>query len=217
MAGKRPEIIINCAASADGRLALADGRQIRISSEEDIARVHRLRNSVDAILVGIGTVLKDDPKLTVKEKYISGEARRPVRIVLDSHGRTPPDSLVLNGDAPTIIATDEECTAEFENAEVIRCGRGRVDISCLMAELYKKGICRLMVEGGSRVIGSFVKESLFDRLNIYYGSILLGGNGPAITSGFSSMSERDIIPLELISVERLGSGVMHTYRPVERR
>ncbi len=216
MTGYRPEIIINCAASVDGRLALADGRQVRISSEEDIARVHRLRNSVDAVLVGIGTVLKDDPKLTVKGKYIDGEVHHPVRVVLDSRGRTPPDSEVLNGAAPTIVATTEECTTEFETAEVIRCGRGQVDIACLLAELYDRGIRRLMVEGGSTVIGSFVKAGLFDELDIYYGSILLGGGGPSVTRGFSSNSGSDAIPLELISVERLGNGVLHRYRPSKR-
>ncbi len=216
MTGYRPEIIINCAASADGRIALADGRQVRISSEEDIARVHRLRNSVDAVLVGIGTVLKDDPKLTVKGKYIDGEVHQPVRIVLDSRGRTPPDSAVLNGTAPTIIATTEECTTEFENAEVIRCGREKADIPYLLTELYRRGIRRLMVEGGSRIIGSFVKGGLFDELYIYYGSLLLGGGGPSVTMGFSSLSGSDAILLELVSVERLGDGALHRYRPVRR-
>jgi len=214
MAGNRPEIIINCAASADGRLALADGKQLRISSEEDIARVHRLRNSVDAVLVGIGTVLKDDPKLTVQEKHIDGEARHPVRVVLDSHGRTPIDAQVLNGAAPTLIVTAEECTTEFENAENIRCGRNRVDIPRLLTELHERGLQRLMVEGGSTVIGSFVKTGLFDELDIYYGSILLGGDGPTITAGFSSFFREDAVRLELVSVERLGDGVLHRYRPV---
>jgi len=216
MAGNRPEIIINCAASADGRLALADGKQLRISSKEDIARVHRLRNSVDAVLVGIGTVLKDDPKLTVKEKYIDGEARHPVRVVLDSRGRTPENAEVLNGAAPTLIVTAEECTTEFENAETIRCGSERVDIPCLMDELYEMGVRRLLVEGGSRVIGSFVKMGLFDEMNIYYGSILLGGDGPTITAGFSSFLREDAVRLELVSVERLGDGVLHRYRPAGR-
>ncbi len=216
MAGERPEVIINCAVSADGRLALADGRQVRISSEEDMERVHRLRNSLDAVLVGIGTVLADDPKLTVKEKYISGEVRQPIRIVLDSHGRTPSDAMVLNGAARTIIFTVESCSVEFGSAEVVRCGSERVDIPCLLERLYQMGIRRLMVEGGSRVIGSFVKDGLFDELDIYYGSMLLGGAGPALTAGFSSFSEDDAVPLELMSVERLGDGVLHRYRPARR-
>ena len=216
MAGHRPDIIINCAASADGRLALADGRQFRISSEEDMARVPRLRNSADAVLVGIGTVLKDDPKLTVKEKYIEGEVREPVRVVLDSHGRTPKNAQVLNGAAKTIIATNKECTAEFKNAEVIRCGPEKVNIPCLLEKLYTMGIRRLMVEGGSTVIGSFVKEGLFDELDIYYGSILLGSEGPTITAGFSSFSGEDAVRLELVSVERLGDGVLHRYGPAGR-
>ena len=78
-----PFVTVNCAMSADGKIALPTRRQTRISSEEDIARVHRLRNASDAILVGIGTVLSDDPSLLVKEKYVR-RPRRPLRIVLDS-------------------------------------------------------------------------------------------------------------------------------------
>ena len=216
MAGNRPEVIINCAASADGRLALADGKQLRISSEEDMARVHRLRNSVDAVLVGIGTVLKDDPKLTVKEKYIDGEMTQPLRVVVDTDGKTPEGAHVLDDTAPTLIVTSGDCTRTFGGAEVLRCGHEAVDLNCLLAELYERGIRRLMVEGGSRIIGSFVKEGLFDELNIFYGSMLLGGEGPTVTAGFSSLSEGDAVYLELISVERVGDGVLHRYRPEGR-
>ena len=85
----RPRVIINAAMSVDGKIALADGHGVRISNEEDLRRVHELRAEIDAILVGIGTVLKDDPKLTVKAEYATG--RNPLRVVLDSGGRTPPD------------------------------------------------------------------------------------------------------------------------------
>ncbi len=216
MAGNRPEVIINCAASADGRIALADGKQLRISSEEDMTRVHRLRNSVDAVLVGIGTILKDDPKLTVKEKYINGEITQPLRVIIDTNGKTPEGSHVLDGTAPTLVVTSDDCTRTFEGAEVFRCGHETVDLTCLLSELHERGIRRLMVEGGSRIIGSFVKGGLFDELNIYYGSLLLGGEGPAVTAGFSSLSEDDAVYLELISVERVGGGVLHRYRPARR-
>ena len=80
----RPRVIINAAMSVDGKIALSDGKAVRLSNEEDLRRVHRLRAHVDAILVGVGTVLMDDPKLTVKSKYAKG--RNPLRIVLDSEG-----------------------------------------------------------------------------------------------------------------------------------
>ena len=100
----RPYIIINCAMSLDGKIALPNKKQARISSEEDMARVHKLRASVDAILVGIGTVLADNPKLTVKKEYVK-KARNPVRIVLDSHFRTPENEEVMKPNARTIIVT----------------------------------------------------------------------------------------------------------------
>src|SRR2546430_5282518 len=78
----RPHVIINAAMSVDGKIALSDGKAVRLSNEEDLRRVHRLRAEADAILVGVGTVLMDDPKLTVKAKYAKG--RNPLRVVLDS-------------------------------------------------------------------------------------------------------------------------------------
>ena len=122
---KRPYVIINCAASADGKIALPNRRQTRISSEEDLARVHRLRNECDAVLVGVNTVLNEDPKLTVKEKYLAAGTplRRPLRVVLDSKRRTPKDALVVNGDAPTLIATDGGFENVYgKNVEVVDCG-----------------------------------------------------------------------------------------------
>src|SRR5512136_1812416 len=91
----RPHVIINCAMSADGKIASPARKQIRISSEEDIARMHQLRNASDAVLVGIGTILADDPKLTVKETYVT-HSHQPLRVILDGKGRTPPQALALN-------------------------------------------------------------------------------------------------------------------------
>ncbi|HYV08604.1 MAG TPA: dihydrofolate reductase family protein, partial [Thermoplasmata archaeon] len=83
----RPRVIVNAAMSVDGKIALRDGQRARLSNEDDVQRVHRLRGRVDAILIGVGTVLKDDPKLTVKADLATD--RNPLRIVLDSDGRTP--------------------------------------------------------------------------------------------------------------------------------
>ena len=98
----RPTIIINCAMSIDGKIALPTGNQMRISSDDDMKRVHQLRNTCDGVLVGVGAVLSDDPKLTVKEKYVE-KVKQPTRIVLDTFCKTPVDALVVNDKAPTII------------------------------------------------------------------------------------------------------------------
>src|SRR4030042_1544544 len=99
---KRPYVIINCAMSVDGKIASPSGKQMKISCEEDIKRMYKLRSKSDAVLVGINTVISDNPKLTVKEKYIKNP-KNPIRIVLDTNCKTPVDSLVVNDVAKTII------------------------------------------------------------------------------------------------------------------
>ena len=209
------KVTINCAMSADGKIALNSRKQTDISNEVDKKRVHELRNSVDAILVGIGTVLTDDPKLTVKEKYFP-DPRRPVRVVLDSKGRTPPHAMVLNGESKTVIVTSEECTREFPNAETIRCGTGRVDIERLLPLLEEKGIHSMLVEGGAEVIWSFLKARLADELLIFIGSMVIGGDSsptPAGGDGASAMD--DVVELRLRNAEVVGDGVLVEYEVVK--
>jgi len=204
-------IIINCAASVDGKIALKTRRQTRISCEEDIARVHRLRNSVDGILVGVGTILADDPKLTVKEKYVE-HPREPFRIVLDSKGRTPENAQVLQGKQKTIIVTAEECTRQIGNAIMLRCGKGKVDIEKALRELERLGINRLLVEGGGTVIWEFLKRRLADELIIYLASFVIGGKeAPTIAEGEGASSIEEVVPLTLASFERLGDGLLLRY------
>src|SRR4030043_1894485 len=108
----RPYVLINCAMSIDGKIASPTGKQMKISSDEDIKRMYNLRNKSDAVLVGIGTVLSDDPKLTVKEKYVKNP-KQPIRIVLDTYCKTPFDSLVVNDAATTYIVTEKKCDKKF--------------------------------------------------------------------------------------------------------
>lgn len=207
--------IINCAMSADGKIALKSRRQTNISDEQDKKRVHELRNSVDAILVGVDTVISDDPKLTVNEKYVKS-ARHPTRIVLDSDGRTPADALVLNGAAKTIIVTNERCSKTFPNAEVIRCGKDDVDIERLVPELEKKGIRKMLVEGGSKIIWSFLKTRIADEVCIFIGSMVIGGEcAPTPAGGPGAENEKGIVHLRLKDAEVLGSGVLVKYEVVK--
>jgi len=115
-----PFVHVNCAMSADGKIAGPERKQVRISSDEDIQRVKGLRLQYDAILVGVGTILSDDPHLTVKGRSYD---ENPIRIVIDPNGRTPDGSLVLDDRAPTVIVTSCECERKWKNAQVIRsCG-----------------------------------------------------------------------------------------------
>ncbi len=206
-----PHVIINCAMSADGKIALPTRKQTRISNEEDLKRVHELRNECDAVLVGIGTVLSDDPKLTVKEKYVQNP-KQPVRIVLDSRGRIPGDAEVLSSDAPTIVVVSEDCDHEIEGAETLVCGKKNIDLKMLLEILDKKHIKKLLVEGGEAVIWSFLSQRLADEFQVFVGSMMIGGvNSPTPAGGEGFESENDILRLKLTSTERLGDGVLLHY------
>ncbi len=206
----KPRVIVNAAMSVDGKIALVGGKRIKISDEEDFKRVHEMRNQVDAILVGINTVLMDDPKLTVKEKYVKNP-RNPVRIVLDSHLRIPSTARVLNGEARTIVATTKNAKERQLNAKIIRCGDVRVDLRCLLKKLWAMGIRSLMVEGGSTVISSFLHEGLVDELWVFVGSIIIGGSAPNLVGGPGARNEDEVISLYLKDVRKLGSGVLIRY------
>ena len=210
-----PHVIINCAMSADGKIALPSRKQTRISNQQDMKRVHELRNKCDAILVGIGTVLSDDPKLTVKESIVPNP-KQPIRIVLDSKGRIPRDAEVLNSTSQTIVVVSERCTRVIEDIETIVCGKEEVDLPSLMGILDKRGIETLLVEGGEAVIWSFLNHRIAHELYVFIGSMVIGGNNsPTPAGGCGAESEDDIIPLHLTSVEKLGDGILLHYGVVQ--
>ena len=205
----RPKVFINFAITADGRMANPDGSQLAISNEDDKRIMYQLRSSHDAILVGVNTVISDDPKLTVKEKYVSNP-KNPARIVLDSNGRTPHDAIVLDGSVPTIIATSDECAKTFQNAEALRCGSGLVDLEKLMQALEEKGIQSIMVEGGPTVIKSFIEAGLADEVRVFVGQMTVGGE-PAFPELFEeTMHSR----LRIKSVEKMGDGLVLEYMQI---
>ena len=205
------KVIINCAMSADGKIALSSRKQTDISNDLDRKRVHELRNSVDGILVGIGTVLTDDPNLTVKSEYVD-DPKNPVRIVLDSKGRTPMDAEVLNGVSRTIIVTAKECDESFPNAETIRSGTGRVDLQEALRKLEAMGIRSILVEGGAEVIWSFLKSRLADKMYIFIGSLIIGGDdSPTPAGGEGASSLEDTVELRLMDAEVLGDGILLEY------
>ena len=194
--------------SPDGKIATKERRQIRISSPQDMERVKSLRASVDAILVGVGTVLADDPHLTVKGMP---PERTPLRVVLDSYGRTPDNAKVVNESGRTLIVTNEGCAKTWGNAQVLRVGKGIVDLAVLMPKLYEMGLRTLLVEGGGETIWSFFSKDMVDVYSVYVGNDILGGRtspSPADGVGFQ---ENERLHLELRSVERLGEGVLLTY------
>lgn len=203
----KPRVIVNVAMSADGKIALSDRTEVKISGKEDFRRVHELRDSVDAILVGIGTVLADDPKLTVKEEYVE-DPDHPLKVVLDSEGRTPADAQLFD-EGEWLIATTEE----VEKEGWIRCGEsGRVDLKILMEELSERGIEDLLVEGGGEVISSFFEEGLVDEYTVFVGSVIIGGrDAPTPVDGEGAKNLNETVRLKFYGHEEFDDGILLRY------
>ena len=184
---RRPFVVHKVAASLDGRVATAGGESRWITGPEARADGHTLRDQLDAILVGIGTVLADDPRLTVRD--VAG-GRDPRRIVIDSRLRTPEAAAVLaRAKAPPIVATTARAAAtrvrrlEAAGAEVwtLPADRaGRVSLRHLLRRLATAGVCSLLVEGGPRVHAGLIAAGLADELRLYQAPIVLG-DGPSWT------------------------------------
>jgi 2,5-diamino-6-(ribosylamino)-4(3H)-pyrimidinone 5'-phosphate reductase len=217
---KRPHVIINCAMSADGKIASPTRKQIRISCDEDIGRMYRLRNECDAVLVGVGTILTDDPKLTVKETYVK-HPKQPLRVVLDSTGRTPPHALVLNTVTRTLIVTAKGVGKTYDGShiEVTECETDRngfVEVGCVLDFLYNKGVRTLLVEGGGTVIWNFLNNRVVDDLYIFIGPCIIGGRDtPTVAEGEGITSEEEAIPLKIVEVKRVGPGLLVHYQPAQ--
>ncbi|UCC93086.1 MAG: dihydrofolate reductase family protein [Thermoplasmata archaeon] len=216
----RPWIILNFAMSADGKLALADGTPVGISSEEDMVRVHRMRAECDAILVGVGTVAADDPKLHVSPRRVA-DPPPLTKIVLDASGRTPAAARFLRTPGQSVVATIEPTAPRLEEAlgdraKVIACGEGPlVDLEVLMGHLGVMGVSKLMVEGGGETLWSFLSAGLVDEYSVYIGPMIIGGgSAPTPADGPGALVTSEIVRLEMTSMERLGEGLWIQYKVV---
>jgi len=204
-------IILNCASSADGKIALPNKDRLDLSNKEDFKRVHSLRSECDAIIVGIDTIIEDDPSLTINKKYASGE--NPSRIILDTKYRTPEHSKIVNNDCKTIIAIgDQTLDKELPHIETIKCGKDKIDLEKLLEHLEKKNIRKILVEGGETVLWSFLEKQLFDEFNIFVSNIIVGGkNTPTIAGGRGFLTKNETLKLELRNVTRMGEGLLIKY------
>lgn len=204
----RPKVIVNCAMSADGKIAGVDRRQTRISSREDMERVKRLRASCDAIMVGVGTVIADDPHLTVKGL---GPKENPLRVIIDSLGRTPDNALVLDERAETIIFHGERCEKSWKGVRSIRCGEDRVDLHRAMEALGEMGVGTVMVEGGGELIASLFDQALVDEYLVFVGPMVIGGRMSPTPADGEGREGKDAIRLRFMGHEALGDGVLLRY------
>lgn len=206
--GMRPRVMVNCAMSPDGKIAGTERRQLRISSPEDLDRVRRLRMECQAILVGAGTVLADDPHLTVKGLP---PERQPLRVVLDPRGKVPDSAMVLDHRARTLMVTLEDCSRLYRGAEVVRLGKGAIDLNALLGVLEERGVKDLLVEGGGETIYSFFRAGLVDVYSVFIGDFIIGGREAPTPVDGEGFRTGEHVPLRLVSLERLGYGVHLTY------
>lgn len=203
----RPYVIWKYAATLDGRSAAEDGTSMWITSESARMDVHALRGTVDAIVVGVGTVLADNPRLTVRNLRDGTLAiRQPLRVVVDSDGRTPADARVRDAAADTWIATAAEVGAGPD---------GRVDLAALLTALYRRDVRAVLLEGGPRLAGGFLAAGLVDRVVGYLAPRLLGA-GPAALADAGVRTIDDSVDLEFVDVARVGPDLRITALPRKR-
>ncbi len=219
-------VVVNAAMSADGKLSSRRREQLAISGDEDFARVDRLRADSDAVVVGVGTVLADDPHLTVKDESLiadrreRGDPAHPARVVVDSTGRTPLDAAVLDEAATTYVCTSERATIDdrmdlSNQAELITAGDDRVDLLRAFATLQSQGLERIMVEGGGELIFSLFEAGLVDELRVFVGPKVIGGrDAPTLADGEGFVAA--FPTLELEGLERVGEGALLTWRTADR-
>ncbi|MFB6229254.1 MAG: 2,5-diamino-6-(ribosylamino)-4(3H)-pyrimidinone 5'-phosphate reductase [Halobacteriales archaeon] len=212
-------VVVNAAMSADGKLSTRERRQLPISGPTDFERVDELRAESDAVMVGVGTVLADDPSLTVDDpvrtaiREADGEPIQPARVVADSECRTPLDSRVLDDATRTYLlaseAAPEARITELTEAgaNVLVAGEDRTDLGEALSELEAEGVDQLMVEGGGEVIYSLFAAGLVDELSVYVGPTVIGGrDAPTLVDG-EGFTE-DLPRLSLLGVERIDDGVL---------
>ena len=217
----RPLVTFKLATSLDGRIATASGESQWITGPPARERAHALRASHDAIMVGTGTVVADDPQLTCRLPGLGH--RSPVRVVIDRHLRIPPAARIIADAhlAPTWVVTlrsaDPGRRAAFlangvTLIDVNDDGEEQIDLAAALGALGERGITRLLVEGGARLAAAFFRARLVDRLVWVHAPLVIGGDGIPAIAGFDLAALVDARAFERLSTETIGDDVLTTFR-----
>ena len=230
------KIILNAATSIDGKIATVNG-DTKISSVLDLKRVHGLRRETDVILVGISTVINDDPLLTIRYGMNKKGTKNPIRIIIDSKARIPLHSkivktanqietrLVVTSKAPSknlkilekrglkIIVLDQGTKENRENRENKRKdNREKVDLKKLFNQLEKEGISNVLVEGGGEINWSIIKDNLFDEMIITISPLIIGGKRAiSLVGGEGYKTINESVKIKLSRIQKKSNGEIILY------
>ena len=217
-----PFVTAKFAASLDGRIASTSGDSRWISGPQTLRWAHQNRPLFDAILVGVETIIIDNPQLTARPENWRGPVPQPLRVVLDSRGRTPPNSRVLEhtDSSPTLIAATGAASEEWRalmrsrgvDVEVLPADElrgGRVSLPALLGCLGREhGVVSLLVEGGGEVLGSLFDQRLIDKITAVMAPMIIGGDAQTAVRGRGAERMRDVLRLNSMTVERLGDDLL---------
>ena len=208
---RRPYVTLKAAATLDGRIATRTGDSRWVTGEEARHWVHRLRDRVDAVLVGAGTARADDPRLTAR--LPGGRGRDPVRVVLDTELSLPARLKLFHARsaAPTLVAHATSRTRRLgPGVELLRCrrGEGGVDLVDLLGKLAARGVTHVLVEGGAQVHARFLAAGLVDRVAVFVAPKLAGSDGVPLFAGKGPARMADALRLEDVEVARIGEDVL---------
>ncbi len=213
-----PFVVMKAGISLDGKISYQQGQPGWMTGESSSRKVHGLRNSLDAILVGRETIVIDNPSLTTRLPGKHG--RDPVRVILDSRLQLSLESKIfhLDSPAPTILfcsqSADEEKKARLRAMEnvlvhTVECDQdGGLDLAAVLADLGKMGICSLLVEGGASVHGSFLKKGLVDRVFLFMAPLFAGSSGTPLVSGFPVEDRAQALSLKNVLYRRCGNDLL---------
>ena len=213
-----PFVVAKFAMSLDGKIAASSGDSKWISSEDARCYARELRQRNDAIIVGIGTVLNDDPRLTARDREGTPRAKQPLRIVVDSSARLPLSAQLFQEPGPVMVATahatgDRTEALRGAGAQVMSLPAedGSVDLSALLKELGEREITSLLVEGGGALLGSFFDLGLVDKVVAFISPVILGGrDSPSPVAGVGAVTMANSMRLKRTRVDVIGEDVMMT-------
>ena len=213
-ANQRPLVTLAGAMSLDGKIATKTGNS-NISSRKDLMELHKARTNHDAVMIGIGTLLHDNPQLTVR--HVKGKT--PIRIIVDSAARTPPNAHIFRTPPGVIVAVSNRASKERirslrqAGADIIQTGRDSVNLRTLMSRLYQLGIRSVLLEGGGTLNWSMVSNQLVDKITVTIAPFIIGGRNATTLVDGKGVSKIDrAIALTPVNMRRQGREILLTYR-----